>query len=67
MSQNEPRGCPIPGACSCPGDDVLDTLYSVLNIEHAALLGGQTGACQGLDVPYHFEKVRAMIRKLEGR
>jgi hypothetical protein len=42
--------------------ELIDALYSILNIEGAAMLGGRAGAYRGLDVPWHFDKVRAAIR-----
>lgn len=38
-----------------------DALLSLLNVEHAALLGAQSGALSGLDVAYHFDKARALL------
>lgn len=40
-----------------------DALFATLNIEKAAL----DGAEDGLDVPYHFAKVRAALNELEAR
>lgn len=45
--------------------DALNALYTILNIEGAAQLGAEVPSMRGLDVPYHFEKVRAAIQKLE--
>ena len=38
-----------------------DALLSLLNVEHAALLGAQFPAMAGLDVAYHFDKARALF------
>lgn len=40
---------------------LTDALASILNVEHAAILGGREGAMSGLDVPWHFEKVRSAL------
>lgn len=40
----------------------VDALYSVLNVEGPALCGGELGAFEGLDVPWHFAKVREAIK-----
>ena len=40
-----------------------DALFAMLNIEKAAL----DGAEEGLDVPYHFAKVRAALKELKVR
>jgi hypothetical protein len=42
--------------------DMLEALYAILNIEGSALYG----AHEGLDVPWHFEKVRKAIQLAEG-
>ena len=42
----------------------LDALYCILNTEGAAYLGAEAPAMEGLDVPYHFEQVRAAIKTL---
>ncbi|MFA5377622.1 MAG: hypothetical protein WC455_17865 [Dehalococcoidia bacterium] len=47
--------------------DLLAALYSALNLEHAAMVGGNCGALNGLDVKYHFDKIRAAIAKAEGK
>ena len=44
--------------------EMLDALYSILNIQGPAE-GGYLA--EGLDVAWHFEKVRAAIAKAEGR
>ena len=41
--------------------DMLDALYSVLNIEGAA----KAGAFKGLDVGFHFDKVRKAIKRAD--
>lgn len=43
--------------------ELLEALHSALNIEGAAILGAQSGAWTGLDVQYHFGKIRAAITK----
>lgn len=47
--------------------DLLEACYGILNIEGPAIQGGKLGAFEGLDVPYHFSKIRAAIAKAEGR
>jgi hypothetical protein len=47
--------------------DLLAALYSALNLESAALLGKNYPSMNGLDVKYHFDKIRAAIRKAEGK
>lgn len=42
-------------------------LESILNIEHAAIVGGKCKALEGLDIEYHFNKVRAALAKAEGK
>jgi hypothetical protein len=43
-------------------DALLEACYSVLNVEGAALAGvTHLAAYEGLDVKYHFDKVRAAI------
>ena len=44
---------------------LLDALYSALNIETAAILGAQCESLQGLDIKYHFDKIRAAIQSAE--
>ena len=41
--------------------DMLDALYSVLNIEGSA----KAGASKGLDVGFHFDKVRKAIKRAD--
>lgn len=49
-------------------EELLEALYSILNIEGPAIKEMKYGkAFTGLDVEYHFEKVRAAIAKAEGR
>lgn len=47
----------------------LDALYSILNVEYVAQVGATNTSTpgEGLDVLYHFEKVRAAIRALEAQ
>ena len=45
--------------------DLLDALYSILNVEGAARIGSESGALKGLDWKYHFDKVRNAITKAE--
>lgn len=47
--------------------ELLDALESLLNIEGPAAVGAQLGAFHGLDVPYHFNKARAVIAKAKGQ
>jgi len=44
--------------------EAINALYTVLNVEGAAHLGAEAQVMEGLDVPYHFEKVRAAIKTL---
>lgn len=44
---------------------LVDALYSALNVEGAAIAGAQTPAFQGLDVVYHFDKIRDAIAEAE--
>lgn len=44
---------------------MLDALYSILNVEHAALLGSQFPAAKGINIKYHFNKVRKAIKKAD--
>lgn len=44
--------------------EALNALYSILNVEGAAHLGAEAPVMEGLDVPWHFEKVRAAIKTL---
>ena len=46
--------------------EMLDALYSILNIEGTAILGAKHGDLCGLDVTYHFDKVRDAILKAKG-
>lgn len=47
--------------------EMLEALESALNVEGAARAGSQfIPAYEGLDTGYHFEKVRAAIRKAKG-
>ena len=40
-----------------------NAIHSLLNIEGAALTGGQLGAWKGLDVHWHFTKARKALGK----
>ena len=43
-----------------------NALYGALNIEGPANMAGDDFACYaGLDVPVHFERIRAAIKKIE--
>ena len=47
--------------------DMLDALYAILNIEGPAKAGvDRAQAWNGLDIPWHFKKVRNAIRRAEG-
>lgn len=49
-----------------PDDDyVLSALYSILNVEGVALAGLDFEAHKGLDVAWHFDKVREAIQRRE--
>ena len=43
--------------------ELLEALYSALNIEGAAMEGGRAKAYNGLDIQWHFDKIRAAIKK----
>jgi len=43
-----------------------DALYSILNVEGPAMAGGRLGAWNGVDVAWHFDKVRGAINRIEG-
>jgi len=45
--------------------DLLEALYSILNLEGVAKWGAKD-YMPGLDVYYHFQKIRAAIRKATG-
>jgi hypothetical protein len=44
---------------------MLQALYSILNIEGAAEVGGQFGAFKGLEVTETFDKVRRAINLVD--
>lgn len=46
-------------------NEMIDALASILNVEHAALIGATFPASQGLDVAHHFDKVRAALAHAE--
>lgn len=46
--------------------ELLEACYTMLNLETAATWGAECPALEGLDVPYHFDKLRAAIRKATG-
>lgn len=50
-----------------PEAGMLEALYSILNLEGAARLGGKSPAYEGLDVAWHFDKVKAAIKAYEAR
>ena len=43
----------------------VNALYGILNIEGATKVGAEAGAFTGLDLPYHFDRVREAISALE--
>ncbi|MDD2869692.1 hypothetical protein [Neomegalonema sp.] len=43
--------------------EMLDALYSILNIEHFAILGSKNAAAKGISIAWHFAKVRMAIKK----
>ena len=45
--------------------ELIEACQSILNIEGPAIRGAQAGAYAGLDVGYHFDKVRAALAKLD--
>ena len=46
-------------------EQALDALLSTLNVEGPAIFGAMTGlSYKGIDVPYHFAKVRKAIMAL---
>lgn len=47
--------------------ELLDALFSLLNIEGAAVRGCDSPALAGLDVRWHFDKARAAIAKATGQ
>ena len=48
--------------------DLLEALYCILNIEGAAIAGAiNCKAYHGLDVGYHFDKVRAAVARAKGK
>ena len=48
-------------------EQLLSALYSALNLEGAAYAGETFPAFKGLDLKYHFDKIRAAIARAEGR
>jgi hypothetical protein len=45
--------------------DLLEACYSMLNVEAAARIGAEYPALKGLDIDYHFKKLRETIAKAE--
>ena len=46
-------------------ETILNGLYAALNIEGVAIRGAMFPAFAGLDVPYHFRRVREAIHVIE--
>jgi hypothetical protein len=45
--------------------EALDALQTALNLEGCTRLGATAGAYRGLDVDYHYAKIREAIRVLQ--
>ena len=42
-------------------DALVEALYTALNTETAARIGSESGAMQGFDYKYHYDKIRAAL------
>ena len=42
-------------------DALVEALYTALNTETAARIGSESGAMQGFDYKYHYDKIRTAL------
>jgi hypothetical protein len=46
-------------------DALVEALYTALNTETAARIGSESGAMQGFDYKYHYDKIRAALEQVK--
>ena len=46
-------------------DVLIEALYTALNTETAARIGSESGAMQGFDYKYHYDKIRAALKQVK--
>ena len=46
-------------------DALVEALYTALNTETAARIGSESGAMQGFDYKYHYDKIRTALEQVK--
>tara|TARA_Y100001951_G_C11030351_1_gene124619 strand:- start:148 stop:447 length:300 start_codon:yes stop_codon:yes gene_type:complete len=47
-------------------DALVEALYTALNTETVARIGSESGAMQGFDYKYHYDKIRTALEESQG-